>query len=503
MFRLSDDARTADALSEERVLVRPLNERAEPRSIVRPTRGAALNVGGRYRWLICVLLFFVTTINYMDRQVFGVLGPRLTEQYHWTESQFSFIVSVFTLAYAIGYTAFGRLMDRIGERKGFLFAVSVWSIAAMAHGLVAPLVDVGLPWLTAAFAGTFLGSLTPSMLSVAGFSAARFALGLAEGGNFPGAIKAVGQWHPARERALSTGIFNSGSNMGIIGAAYIVPFVVEEMRWSWAAAFYLTGALGFVWLAVWMVIYDDPGRHPRVSAAELAYIRSDPPDSSQNVSWIGLLRYRQTWAYALGTFLVAPVWWFYLYWMPKFLKNNHNIDLQEVFWPLLTVYLMADVGSIAGGGLSSWLIGRGASVNVARKAALLACATCVFPVVCVARLTNMWAAVLLVGLAAAAHQGFSANLFTIVSDTVPRKAVGSVIGIGGTAACLGMLVLSTAIGWILDWTEAVYGEKDYLIPFLIAGSAYVVASAIIHLLLPKLETMPPAHDVSSADESVK
>ena len=413
----------------------------------------------------------------------------LTEEFHWTESDFSLIVSIFTLAYAISYTAAGKLMDWIGERKGFALAVALWSAAAMAHGLVEPLVYSGLPWLNAVFAGTVLGSLTPVVVSVAGFSAARFALGLAEGGNFPGAIKTVGLWHPKSERAMSTGIFNSGSNVGIIVAAYAVPFVVVDMQWGWSAAFYLTGGLGFVWLAFWLALYQRPERHPRVSPAELAHIRSDPPDSPVNLSWFALLGYRQTWAYTVGMFLVSPVWWFYLYWMPKFLENNHGIDLEHVFWPLLVVYLLADVGSIGGGGLSSWLIRRGASVNVARKTAFLACALGVLPVVAVARVSNLWIAVLLVGLAAASHAGFSANLYTIVSDTVPRKAVGSVVGIGGTAACVGMLFLSTLIGYVLDWTEAAYGEKDYLVPFVIAGSAYLIATAIIQILLPRLEPM--------------
>jgi ACS family hexuronate transporter-like MFS transporter len=442
-----------------------------------------------YRWVICGLMFFATTINYVDRQVFGILGPRLTEEFGWTESDFSFIVSAFTLAYAIGYAAAGWMMDRIGVRKGFALAVSGWSAAAMMHGLVRPFVYSWLPWLDATFVGAFLGTVTPAVASVAGFSVARFALGMAEGGNFPGAIKTVGEWHPKSERAMSTGIFNGGSNVGIILAAYAVPFVVEEMQWSWSAAFYLTGALGFVWLAFWLAMYDSPERHPRVSSAELAHIRSDPLDPPAHISWLSLLSYRQTWAYTLGMFLTSPVWWFYLYWMPKFLKNNHGVDLQHVFWPLLVVYLLADMGSIAGGGLSSWLIRRGVSVNVARKTAFLTCALCVVPVVSVSRITNLWAAVLLVGVAAASHAGFAANLFTIVSDTVPRKAVSSVVGIGGTAACVGMLVFSTLIGYVLDWSAAVYGEKDYLIPFAIAGSAYLIATAVIHLLLPRLEPM--------------
>ena len=442
-----------------------------------------------YRWVICALLFFATTINYVDRQVFSILGPNLTDEFHWTAPDYSAIVSAFTLAYAVGYLVVGRMMDRIGVRAGLALAVAVWSLAAMAHGLVGPLVYSGLPWIKAALAGSLTGAVTPAVLSVAGFSMARFALGLAEGGNFPAAIKTVGQWHPKRERALSTGIFNSGSNVGIIIAAYAVPLVVGKLNWGWAAAFYFTVALGFLWLLFWLAMYDRPQRHPRVSPAELAVIESDPPDAPDPIPWICLLGYRQTWAYALGMFLASPVWWFYLYWLPKFLKNNHGIDLGHVFWPLLIVYLMADLGSIGGGGLSSWLIRRGASVNAARKTAFLVCALCVAPVVIVARVTNLWAAVFLIGLAAAAHQGFSANLYTIVSDTVPRKAISSVVGIGGTAACLGMLVLSTLVGQILQWTQAVYGKEDYLIPFVIAGSAYLVATAIIHLLLPRLEPL--------------
>jgi MFS transporter, ACS family, hexuronate transporter len=442
-----------------------------------------------YRWVVCALMFFATTVNYVDRQVFGLLAPMLTKEFGWSETNFSFIISAFTLAYAIGYVAAGRLMDRIGERKGFAVVVAVWSLAAMAHGLVRPLVYDGLPWLQAAIGGTLLGAVTPTIASVIGFSVARVALGLSEGGNFPGAIKTVGQWHPKSERALSTGIFNSGSNMGIILAAYAVPFVVKKMEWGWPAAFYLTGALGFAWLLFWLRMYDTPERHPRVSPAELAHIRSDPADPPVHIPWVDLLRYRQTWAYTLAMFLVTAPWWFYLYWLPKFLENNHGIDLAKVFWPLLVVYLMADAGSIGGGGLSSWLIRRGASVNVARKTTLLVCALGVVPVVTVARLESMWAAVLLIGLAASCHAGYSANLFTLVSDTVPRKAVGSVVGIGGTAGCIGMLIFSTVTGYVLDWTNAVYGQKDYLIPFVIAGSTYLVATAVIHLMLPRLEPM--------------
>jgi len=277
--------------------------------------------------------------------------------------------------------------------------------------------------------------------------------------------------------------------VGIIVAAFAVPFIVEVKHWPWAVAFCLTGALGLVWLTFWLFLYDRPERHPRVSPAELAFIRSDPPDPPAHISWFSLLRHRQTWAYTSAMFLASPVWWFYVYWTPKYLANNHRLGTKQMFWPLLTIFVMADAGSIAGGWFSSWLIQRGASVNIARKTTFLICSLAAMPVACVARVHSLWTAVFLVGLAAAAHTAFAANLYTIVSDTVPRKAVSSVVGIGGAASGLGMLGLSTFIGSILDWTNAEYGVKDYLIPFVIAGSAYLVATAIIHLLLPRLEPM--------------
>jgi MFS transporter, ACS family, hexuronate transporter len=442
-----------------------------------------------YRWVVCALLFFATTIVYVDRQVFGMLGPRLTEEFRWSETDFSFIVSAFTLAYAIGYSLAGRMMDVIGERKGFLFVFGVWSVAEIAHFLVNPLVYRGVPWLDAVFVGTLLGSLTPAMVSVAGFSAVRFTLGLWEGGHFPGAIKTVGQWNPKRERALATGIFNSGSNVGAIVAIFTVPFVIETMHWNWAVAFCVTGALSIVWLVAWRLLYDRPERNRRVSAEELAYIRSDPADPPASIPWLSLLRHRQTWAYVLAMAMASPVWWFYINWTPKFLKNNFGVDIGQMVWPLIIIYLMADLGSIGGGAFSSWLIKRGATINVARKSAFLLCACCAIPVVFVARVSSLWPAVFLVGLAAAAHAGFSANLFTIVSDTIPRKAVSSVVGMGGTAAGISMVGFSTLIGCTLDWTEAIWGKKDYLLPFIIAGSVYLIATAIIHVLLPRLEPL--------------
>jgi ACS family hexuronate transporter-like MFS transporter len=440
-----------------------------------------------YRWVVCALLFCATSIIYVDRQVWGMLAPSLTEKFQWTESNYSFIVNAFTIAYALGYALGGRVMDIIGVRKGFIILFCVWSTLELTHGLVGPLVDRGLPWMNAAFAGTILGSLTPAIVSVAGFSLIRFFLGLVEGGHFPGAIKTVGQWHPKKERAFSTGLFNSGSNIGTIIALATVPFILRTMHWG--ATFFVTGILGFIWAVIWFFFYRNPERHPRVSPAELALIQSDPPDPSGRIPWLSLLGYRQTWAFVAAMFLVSPVWWFYINWLPKFLKNNHNIDSTVYFLPLLVVYLMADAGSIAGGSLSSWLIKRGDSINVARKSTFLFCAICALPVIFVPRINSMWLAVIIIGLACAAHSGFSANLYTIVSDTVPRKAVSSVVGMGGTAAGVGFFVFSTLIGQVLDWTKKHYGEKDYLIPFMIAGLAYLAATAIIHLLLPRLEPM--------------
>jgi len=454
-----------------------------------PSAAPLLPRRSRYRWLVCALLFLVTTINYVDREVLALLGPDLTREFDWSETNYSFIVGAFTLAYALGYAAMGRLMDRIGVRRGLALAVALWSLAAMAHGLVHPLVYRGLPWFQAAFAGSFLGTLTPTVVSIGAFSVARFALGLSEGGNFPGAIKTVSEWHPKRERALATGLFNSGSNLGVILAAVVVPLIIKTGGWGWDAAFYVTGALGFVWLAVWLWLYRPPAEHPRVNPAELAHIQSDPADPSAKIPWRSLLRHRQTWAYTIGMFLSSPVWWFYLFWTPKFLENNLKIDLHQVLWPLLVIYTMADVGSIGGGGLSSWLLRRGASLNVARKTAFLICAVCVAPVVLVTQADDMLTAALLIGLAAAAHQGFAANLYTIVSDTVPRGAVSSVVGIGGAASCGGSIVFSLIVGVVLDWSEAISGRKEYLIPFVMAGSAYLVATAAIHLILPRLEPM--------------
>lgn len=409
---------------------------------------------GWLRWGICALLFAATTLNYMDRQIIGILKPHLGRELHWSEMDYARIVLAFQVAYAAGYCLAGRVMDLIGLRAGYALAVALWSLAAAAHAF---------------------------MRTVPGFQAARFGLGLAEGGNFPAAVKTVSEWFPRSERALATGIFNAGSNVGALVTPLVVPWLTVWL--GWPAAFFITGILGLGWLGGWLAVYRPPHQHPRLSARELAYICQDPPDPPTRVGWLELLRHRQVWAFAVGMFLSSPIWWMYLYWVPDFLNKKHGLNLLQLGPPLVVIYLMTDVGSVAGGWLSSWLIRRGWSVNAARKTALLACALCVVPIFLASQVANLWVAVGLIGLAASAHQGWSANLYTLVSDTVPRQAVSTVVGLGGMAGAVGGMGIATFMGWILDRTGS------YLVPFALPGFAYVTALAIIHLLLPRLEPM--------------
>ena len=426
---------------------------------------------GYVRWIICALLFFAATINYIDRQVIGLLKPTLSEEFGWTELDYGDIVFSFQLAYAIGFLIAGRLMDRVGTRVGFAIAIVVWSLAAIGH---AEAVAAG-PYFGAILGMFGLGYST----SVAGFMGMRFLLGLGEAGNFPGAIKTVAEWFPKRERALATGIFNSGTNIGALVTPLIVPWITVTYGWYWA--FVATGAVGFLWLVAWLALYRRPEEHPSVGAAELAYIRSDPPDPQVRIPWLDLIKYRQTWAFALGKFLTDPVWWLYLFWIPDFLNKNHQLTLTSVGLPLVVIYLIADVGSIGGGWLSSWFISRGWTTNRARKVAMLVCALAVTPIVFASTVTSLWAAVLLVGLAAAAHQGWSANLFTLTSDMFPRFAIGSVVGFGGMMGAVGGMLIAKVTAAILDATGS------YVAVFIVAGSAYLVALLVIHLLVPRLE----------------
>jgi ACS family hexuronate transporter-like MFS transporter len=424
-----------------------------------PAPGTAAAAGvGRVRWTICALLFLATTINYIDRQVIGILKPDLQKDIGWSEIEYSNVVFAFTFAYAVSLLVMGRVIDWMGTRRGFTFSVVWWSVAAMAHALAH---------------------------SVFGFGAARFALGLGEGGNFPASIKTVAEWFPKRERALATGIFNAGTNVGAIVTPILVPWIV--LHWGWRPAFVATGAVGFLWVALWLAYYRPPDEHPGLRAAERDYIRSDPAEGPPGrVPWKTLLPHRQTWAFAVGKFMTDPFWWVYLFWIPDFLQRNYGLDLKGRGLPVAVIYVVSSIGSVAGGWLSGALIQRGWSVNAARKTTMLACALGVVPIVFASQAKSVWVAVGLVSLAAAAHQGWSANIFTTASDMFPKQAVGSVVGIGGLAGGIGGMLIVKVVGYVLEWTGS------YVPVFLMAGCAYLIALLVMHLLAPRLA--PPALD---------
>ena len=407
---------------------------------------------GNYRWVICALIFFATTVNYVDRQIIGVLAPTLKRQLNWDDIQYSNIITAFQIAYALGLLLSGRFIDWVGTKIGYALALLLWSVAAMAHAAVS---------------------------SVFGFSAARFALGFAEAGNFPAAIKAVAEWFPKRERALATGFFNAGTNVGAIIAPLVVPWITIRFGWQWA--FLVTGAAGLIWLALWLPLYQHPRRHPRVSPQELAWIERDPPEATTPISWLQVARHRQAWAFAFGKFLTDPIWWFYLYWTGDFLDKKFHLSLSKLSLPLVVIYLVADIGSVGGGWISSRMIKHGWSINVSRKTAMLICALCVLPIPLASLSDHLWVAVTLISIATAAHQGWSANLFTIASDLFPRRAVGSVVGLGGMLGAVGGIVLSKTIGYILQYT------KSYTPIFIIAGAGYLLALLLVHLLAPRME----------------
>ncbi len=406
-----------------------------------------------YRWTILALLFFATTINYVDRQVIGILAPTLTRELQWTESDYGVIVSWFSIAYGVGLLVMGRLMDRIGVRRGYTFALSAWSLAAVLHAFVR---------------------------TVPGFSAARAFLGVGESANFPAAVKSVAEWFPKKERALATGIFNAGTNVGVVVAAIMVPWIA--LTWGWRWAFVITGLMGLVWIPLWLAAYRDPSLHPKVSPTELAHIRGDPADPPVKIPWRHLLRHRPTWAFVVGKAMTDPVWLFYLFWLPKFLDENYGVELAGLALPLIVIYVAADVGSVAGGWLSGALIKRGWSINAGRKATLLVLALMIVPTMLAPTVNSMWAAVAIVSVAASAHQGWSANLFTTVSDMFPRRAVASVIGIGGFAGMFTAFMFQRFTGDLLDATGGNYGPI-----FLVLGLAYLVALLIMHLLVPRMD----------------
>jgi ACS family hexuronate transporter-like MFS transporter len=405
----------------------------------------------RLRWTVCALLFFATTISYVDRQVLSILAKTLEEKIGWDSIEYGYIVSAFQGAYALGLLGAGRLMDTMGTRKGFALAIGLWSVAAMAHAAAASAVMFGV---------------------------ARALLGLGEAANFPACIKTVAEWFPKKERALATGIFNSGANIGAIVAPLTVPWLA--ITFGWQSAFIATGALGFIWLVWWLLAYHTPEDHPRISAKELGYIQSEPQDKMESVPWARLFPKKETWAFSIAKALTDPIWWFYLFWLPKYLQEAFGLQLQDIVLPTLVVYNISTVGSIGGGWFSGALIRRGWGVNKSRKTAMLVCALAVLPVLYAPYCKSLWLVVGLVGLATAAHQGWSANLFTTASDMFPRAAVGSVVGIGGMAGSLFGVGMQVATGYIVQWTHS------YLPLFIFAGTGYVLALVIMHALSPKL-----------------
>jgi MFS transporter, ACS family, hexuronate transporter len=406
----------------------------------------------RFRWVILALLFAATALNYLDRQIIGVLKPTIQAELSWSESDYATLIFWFQAAYATGYLCFGRLIDRVGVKSGLALALFVWTAAHMAHALV---------------------------FSVLGFALARIMLGLGEGGSFPGGLKAIAEWFPKRERAFAVGVFNSGTNVGAILTPIVVPVITLAFGWRWAIA--LTGVLGIVWLVGWWSAYASPRSHRRVSASELALIESDPPDPITPTPLRALLRTRELWAYALAKFLIDPVWWLFLFWLPDFFFRTHGLNLKTFGLPLVVIYLASDVGAVAGGWMSSALMASGRSLNTSRKLAMLVSALCVIPVIYAAQVADLWTAVALLGLATAAHQAFSANLFTLPSDLFPRKAVATVVGAGGAVGAIGGMLMAKYVGWILG------SVGGYTPIFALCGGLYLVALIIIHLLSPRYE----------------
>jgi len=431
--------------------------------------GATSSLVSRYRWLICLLLFFATTVNYIDRQILALLKPILDDQLHWTNAQYGEVNAAFQGAYAVGLLVFGAFIDRVGTKIGYAVSIAAWSLAAIGHALVG---------------------------SVGGFFRARVALGFSEGGNFPSAIKAVALWFPRKERALATTLFNSGANVGAILAPAFVPWIA--LTWGWRSAFVIAGVAGLLWLVLWIPLYDLPERSKHVSPGELEHIRSDADfaASGRSVPWLTILRYPQAWSFILGKFLTDPVWWFFLIWLPDFFKKSRGLDIKKSWLHLVTIYAIVTVLSIVGGWLAGHLVRRGWTANRARKTAMFIFALFVLPVLFATRAGD-WVAVILIGIAGAAHQAWSANLFTTVSDMFPKRAVASVVGLGGMAGSIGGILFPIYAGKLLDHFQASGNvTAGYAILFVFCGTAYLAAFGIGHLLAPRFE--PVAFKVSEA-----
>jgi ACS family hexuronate transporter-like MFS transporter len=413
---------------------------------------------GNYRYRILALLMFATTINYFDRSIIGVMAPTLEKLFGWTNNDYANIMISFKVAYAIGMLSMGGLIDRLGTKKGYTLSIGIWSIFGMLHALVRP------------------------GFSVIGFAAARFGLGFGESGNFPAAIKTTAEWFPKKDRAFATGLFNAATSIGAIAAPFVVGWIVHENGKNWQIPFLITGLLSSIWVYLWFKMYKKPEVHPKVSKEELAYIQSDSDsENEEKLPWKSVLDKRQTWAFALAK-VTDAVWWFYLFWGAKFLAETFDVNIKNIALPFFVIYILADAGSIFGGYLSGAFMRKGWSVNKARKLTLLICALVILPVSYVAITDNKWLAVFLIGLGAAGHQAWSANIFTLVSDVFPRKATASVVGIGGMVGAVAGIIADGALGSVLDTA----GNSGYFWAFLIAGSCYLIILGFVHLLMPKM-----------------
>ncbi|MFM6924038.1 MAG: MFS transporter [Ferruginibacter sp.] len=438
---------------------------------------------GKYRWTICALLFFATTINYLDRQVLSLLAPDLTREFNWSNTDYANITAVFQFSYAISMLFAGRFIDKLGTKRGFTWAIVIWSLAAIMHAFA---IEVG-----SAFTGIFsaLGLVIP--VSILGFMLSRAVLAIGESGNFPAAIKATAEYFPKKERSFATGIFNSGANVGAILAPLTVPWIA--LHWGWQTAFILVGAIGFLWLIFWMIFYNRPDQQKRLSKAELDYINSDTEESvavsepKGKVAWIKLLGYKQTWAFVFGKFMTDGVWWFFLFWLPKYLEAQYGMVKTEIMLPLAVLYSMTMFGSIGGGWFPTYFIKKGYNAYDGRMKAMLVIA--LFPLIVLAAqplgYISFWIPVILIGIGASAHQAWSANIFTTVSDMFPKKAVGSVVGIGGMAGGLGGVLISKSGGALFDHYKALgHIQTGYSIMFAVCAVAYLIAWLVMRALVP-------------------
>ena len=414
-----------------------------------------MNNTGNFRWRIVALLFFSTTINYVDRQVIGILKPYIAGDLGWTEIQYGYIVTAFQIAYAIGLLVTGSLLDKFGSKIGYAWAIVVWSLGGIGHAL---------------------------SRGILGFGISRSILGLGESANFPASVKTVAEWFPKKERALATSWFNSGANIGAVLAPLIVAFVTIRFGWRWA--FIITGLLGFIWLAFWLPFYKTPDKQKKLSKAEFDYIQSDSEkETTEKVKWKELFKHKQTTGICIMKFTTDWVWWFFLYWAPDFLNKTQNVDIKKVVLPLIIIYTISSIGGISGGWLSSHFIKSGKSVNYSRKITTLIFALAVIPIVFTASAGNLWIAILLIAWSAAAHQGWSANLFTIISDIYPKKSVGSMVGLAGFAGAIGGAISASFIGWVLQISNS------YFLVFAIAGSMYILAWLSMKIFIPEIKTL--------------